>query len=207
MVDVEWGMKQLDQVYQSEDHMKLSLAAELAQMYGPERVRLEWNPESGIRVDIGLRREGVTIPIELKYKTNEAVVEDDLFDESFELKSHGAHPGNHYWILEDVSRIEEVVEEQGRYGYVVLLTNDSNYWTEPSTGETSYDEFRLHEGREVGGTLDWVGEPSDWMKRKNIDDPLHLRDEYHIEWSDYEYREDIALSNNERFRFLVIRIG
>jgi len=68
MVDVEWGMKQLGQVYQSEDHLKLSLAAELAQMYGNERVRLEWNPPTGHQVDIGVRREGVAVPIGLKYK-------------------------------------------------------------------------------------------------------------------------------------------
>lgn len=49
MVDIEWAVTELDQVYHSEDHFKLSLAAELAQMYGDERVRLEWNPGTQAR--------------------------------------------------------------------------------------------------------------------------------------------------------------
>lgn len=44
MVDIEWAISELDQIYHSEDHFKLSLAAELANMYGDDRVRLEWNP-------------------------------------------------------------------------------------------------------------------------------------------------------------------
>lgn len=34
MVDIGWATSQLDQVYHSEDHFKLSLAVELAKMYG-----------------------------------------------------------------------------------------------------------------------------------------------------------------------------
>jgi hypothetical protein len=206
MVDVEWGMKQLGLVYQSEDHLKLSLAAELAQMYGDERVRLEWNPPTGKQVDIGVRREGVTIPIELKYKTDEAIVDDELFGESFELKRHGAHPHNHYLILRDVTRIEKIVQQQGRYGYVVLLTNDSNYWTRPRTSsQTSYDAFRIHEGRTIEGTADWP-ETKDWMERNGIDEPLDFSGEYSMEWTDFEYRDEIRVSGSPQFRFVVFRV-
>lgn len=62
-------MKQLVRVYHAEDHSKLSPVAELAQMYGDERVQLEWNPATQPQVDIGIRREGVTIPVELEYKS------------------------------------------------------------------------------------------------------------------------------------------
>lgn len=206
MVDVEWGMKQLDLVYHSEDHLKMSLAAELALMYGDERVRLEWRPEPGVHVDIGVRREGVTIPIELKYKTDEAEVEDEVFGETFELSGQGAYPDAHYHIFQDVTRIEKLVQEQGRYGYVVLLTNDSNYWTEPTTSsQTSYDEFRIHEGQTVEGTLDWT-ETSDWMKRGGIAEPLELEGEYTMEWTDFTYRDDIRVSGSPRFRYLVLRV-
>jgi hypothetical protein len=57
MVDIEWAMKQLDQIYHSEDHFKLSLAAELTQMYD-DCVRLEWKPATQAQVDIAVRREG-----------------------------------------------------------------------------------------------------------------------------------------------------
>jgi hypothetical protein len=101
----------LDQVYHSEDHLKMALAAELSQMYGEKRVRLEWMPNSGMKVDIGVRREDVTIPIELKYKTDSTTVEDNAFNETFTLSRQGAHDRAHYLFSEDVRQVEEIVSE------------------------------------------------------------------------------------------------
>lgn len=206
MVDIEWAMGQLDQVYHSEDHFKLSLAAELAQMYGDERIRLEWNPATNAQVDIGVRREGVTVPIELKYKTDRATIEDSVFDESFELASQGAQSDAHYRIFQDVRRIEEIVAEQGRYGYFVLLTNDPNYWTPPSgSTEALHDAFRIHDGRTVEGTLEWR-EIRDWIENNGMAKPIDLSGRYRMEWSDYEYSDEISASNNPEFRHLVLRV-
>lgn len=204
MVDVEWGMKQLSQVYHSEDHLKMSLAAELSQMYGDERVRLEWKPETEAQVDIGVRREDVTIPIELKYKTDSATVHDNSFGETIKLSRQSAHDRAHYQLLRDVRRIEEIVDKQGRYGYVVLLTNDSNYWTEPNRSAL-YDEFRVHEGVTRGGTLQWP-EIKDWMVKSGEDEPIYLRDDYTVEWTDFAYRDDIEVSGSPEFRYLVFRV-
>ncbi|WP_255153069.1 hypothetical protein [Halorarius halobius] len=205
MVDVEWALSQLGQVFHSEDHLKLALGAELAQMYGNERVRLEWNPEPGVKVDIGVRRGDVTIPIELKYKTKHATVEDAFFEETFELKTQGAHDRAHYRFLRDIERVERIVDNQGRYGYVVLLTNDSNYWT-PSTEQALYDEFRIHEGREFGGKeLRWR-EQRDWMSKGGEEAPINLSGQYVAEWSDYEYREEINVLSNSKFRAVMLRV-
>lgn len=204
MVDVEWGMKQLHQVYHSEDHLKLALGAELAQMYGENLVRHEWKPSPDVTVDIGVRREDVTIPIELKYKTDAAEIEDSVFEETFELKRHGAHDANHYLLFRDVRRIEQIVEEQGRYGYVVLLTNDSNYWTVPS-GSALYDEFRVHEGEIREGKLQWP-EIKGWMKDDGLEEPIELAGEYMMEWTDFTYNDDIDASGSPEFRYLVIRV-
>jgi hypothetical protein len=206
MVDIEWAMKQLDQIYHSEDHFKLSLAAELAQMYGDERVRLEWNPAIQAQVDIGIRREGVTIPVELKYKTSAATVEDDVFDESFELASQGAQSDAHYRIFRDIERIENIVSKQGRYGYFVLLTNDSNYWSEPSqSAEALHDAFRIHEGRTVEGTLEWR-DIRGWIEDNGMAEPIELGGRYQMEWSDYSYRDEITVQENPEFRHLVVRV-
>jgi len=204
MVDVEWGMKRLEQIYHSEDHLKMALAAELSKMYGEKRVRLEWMPNSKMKVDIGVRREDVTIPIELKYKTDSTTVEDDTFDETFTLSRQGAHDRAHYRFFEDVRRVEKIVSQQGRYGYVVLLTNDSNYWTEPSQSAL-YDEFRIHEGVTRVGNLNW-SEIKPWMVSSGHDDSIDLNGKYRIEWTDFDYRDDISFSKNERFRYLVLRI-
>lgn len=204
MVDVEWGLKQLEQVYHSEDHLKMALAAELSQMYGDERVRLEWRPSTGVHVDIGVRREEVTIPIELKYKTDSAKIQDEAFGETYELSRQGAHDRAHYRLFKDVERIEQIVADQGRYGYVVLLTNDSNYWTEP-TGSALYDEFRVHEGVIRSGKLEWP-EIREWMKTGGHDEPIELSGEYTMEWTDFSYGGDIEVSGNPKFRYLVFRI-
>lgn len=205
MVDIAWAMKQLDQVYHSEDHFKLSLAAELAQMYGDERVRLEWNPATQAQVDIGLRREGVTIPIELKYKTKRATVEDNTFDESLELAAQGAQSDAHYRLFRDVRRIEEIIAEQGRYGYIVLLTNDPNYWSSPAhSADALHDAFRIHEGRTVEGTLAWR-DTREWIEDNGMAEPIELTGRYQMTWADYEYRDDIHVSDNPAFRHLVLR--
>ena len=96
----------------------------------------------------------MTIPIELKYETDSTTVEDNAFDETFTLSRQGAHDRTRYRFFEDVRQVEEIVSEQGRYGYIVLLTNDSNYWTKPPQSAL-YDEFRIHEGVTREGVLNW----------------------------------------------------
>jgi hypothetical protein len=36
--------------------------------------------------------------------------------------------------------------------------------------------------------------------------PLELNGEYRIGWTDFDYLDDISLSKNERFRYLVLRV-
>lgn len=207
MVDVDWALKQIGSIYHSERHFQLSLGAELSRMYGEERVRMEWEPIDGKRVDIGVRREDVTIPIELKYKTESATVDDQGFGETFSLSRQGARDQAHYRFLQDVQRIEEIVAEQGRYGYAILLTNDSNYWHH-SGYEALHDEMRVHEGAELSGSLHWTGETdSDWVKKEKWRDSIEFEGQYRAEWSDYDYRDDISVSDNHEFRYLIFRVG
>lgn len=81
MVDVDWELKQISSIYHSERHFQLSLGAELGRTYDEKRVRMEWEPLLGKKVDIGVRREDVTISIGLKNKTESATVEDAGFGE------------------------------------------------------------------------------------------------------------------------------
>jgi hypothetical protein len=206
MVDVDWAMKQLSSIYRSEKHFQVSLGAKLAQMYGEERVRLEWNPATGDKIDIGVRRENATIPIELKHKTHRATVEDSAFGETIDLSYHSAHDTAHYRLLEDVRRVERIVEEKGRYGYVIFLTNDSNYWTD-SGRDAIYDNMRVHEGSTLQGTVHWTNLDASWRKKDKWNDPIELSGVYQTEWSDYNYRDSISVSENPRFRYLIFRIG
>lgn len=207
MVDVDWALKQIGSIYHSERHFQLSLGAELGRMYDEKRVRMEWEPLDGKRVDIGVRRKDITIPIELKYKTESATVEDRGFGETFQLSRQGARDQAHYRFLQDIQRIEEIVAEQGRYGYAILLTNDANYWRH-SGQEALHDEMRVHEGVELKGSVHWSGETdSDWVEKEKWRHPIDLEGQYTAEWSDYDYRDDISVSNKSEFRYLVFRIG
>jgi hypothetical protein len=148
----------------------------------------------------------VTIPVELKYKTDSATVEDAAFDESFEFASQGAQSDAHYRVFRDIKRIENVVDEQGRYGYFVLLTNDSNYWSAPSQSSTAlHDAFRIHEGRSVEGTLEWR-DIRGWIADNGMADPIELRGRYQMVWADYSYRGEISVQDNPVFRHLVVRV-
>lgn len=99
---MDWVLKQISSIYNSERHFQLSLGAELGRIYGEKWVRMEWEPPPGKKVDIGTRREDVTIPIELKYKTESATVKDAGFGETFELSRQGARDQTHYRFLQDV---------------------------------------------------------------------------------------------------------
>lgn len=99
------------------------------------------------------------------------------------------------------------MSEQGRYGYAILLTNDSNYWSH--SGHTAlHDEMRVNEGAELSGSVHWTGETnSDWVEREKWHDPIELEGQYTAECSDYEYRGEISLKGNSEFRYLIFRIG
>lgn len=102
-------------------------------------------------------------------------------------------------------RIEEIVAEQGRYGYFVLLTNDSSYWTSPThTTDSLHDAFRIHEGRTVEGMLEWQ-EVRDWIRNNGMAEPIELEGRYQMEWTDYDYSESLDVSDNAEFRALTLR--
>jgi len=96
---VDRALKQISSIYHSERQFQLSLRAQLGWIYDEEQVRMEWEPLPRKKADIGVRREDVTIPIELKYKTESATVKDAGFGETFELSRQGARGQAHYRFL------------------------------------------------------------------------------------------------------------
>lgn len=201
MVDVGWAIQEMGSVFRSEDQLKLALGAELGRMYGSDRIRSEWEGLSDRSIDLGVRRGDVTIPIEIKYRTRKAEVEDSRFSETFTLRTHSALDFGCYGVLRDLERIEEIVEKQGKYGFVLFMTNDSAYW-EDSGQEANYDQFRLYENRSVHGSLDWERDPPN----SSVDQPLDIRGRYELEWRDYEYDPEIEVSSNDSFRYLLVKV-
>ena len=106
-------------------------------------------------VDILASVAGRKYAIELKYKTRtfEAVIDG----EEFSLSNHGAQDTGRHDVLKDLQRLEQMVATGAvDEGILIFLTNDLSYYTDPGKAKVTADQdFRLHEGRRVQGTLSW----------------------------------------------------
>ena len=141
-----------------------------------------------------LLRSPEKVGLELKYKTKAVVL--DINGEDFRLRNHSARDTGRYDFLKDLSRLEQWLE-QGRidYGFVVMLSNDCQYWTIPQNGYLNDREFRIHNST-VSGILSW-GERTSPNTMKSRKTPITLRNEYRLEWNDI---------HNSDFRYLLLKI-
>jgi hypothetical protein len=120
--------------------------------------------------------------------------------ESFDLLSQGAQDIRAYDCIKDISRVERFVYDRpGADGAVIVLTNDSNYWTPRSHGRiTNAHRFRIHEDATISGLRSWgphtgVGTP------KNRENPIMLMGAYTCHWRDYS----TLPGPRGRFRYLL----
>lgn len=93
-------------------------------------------------------------PIELKFKTKRDYCHGLAIQPQFQLKTHSAADINRYLVWKDVNRIE-LIKKQYNYGqgFVIMLTNDEQYWT-PASGPGVIDaSFRLHPKQHVQSIL------------------------------------------------------
>jgi hypothetical protein len=88
-------------------------------------------------------------------------------------------------------------------GYAILLTNAPLYWTRSYKTGMGDAEFRLHQGRELHGTLQW-GERSKAGTRRTREKPLRLAGSYSLQWEDYS--RATAEEKFATFRYLVVEI-
>jgi hypothetical protein len=81
-------------------------------------------------------------------------------------------------VVKDVARVERCLAAGvASSGWTVVLPNDSNYWR-PGTKSDPVDAmFRLHEGRQLEGTLAWSERAGSGTTRGR-EQPLVLADFY-----------------------------
>ena len=151
-------------------------------------------------VDIWLPVE--KIAIELKYVTRSLELENN--DESFALRNHGAHDLRRYDFLQDIQRLERMRSnpELCEAGCAVLLTNEPLYWNRPRRSDTVDSHFRIHEGREIFGELEWADNASEGTKRGR-DEPIPIEGFYRLCWQDF-YKFSMPVGE---FRFLAVSVG
>lgn len=87
-------------------------------------------------------------------------------------------------------------------GHAVLLTNDPSYWNPPRSRDTVDSDFRLHEGREISGELNWAAHTSEGTK-KGRESSIRIEGSYCLHWQDYS---DIPGDPGDRFRFLAVSV-
>jgi hypothetical protein len=189
-------------VFHSEADFQLALAWEIQLTRPDAQIRLEKRVANNPRIELDLLVviDRHRMALELKYPKEKLDVEVD--GERFAL-STGAPDVERYDAWRDVVRLErlcseEIVDE----GCALVLTNSPAFWL-PSTrpGVTGYDAFRIHDGREVTGTLDW-GPTAGAGTRAGRTEPLALRGDYRLAWRLYS-----RVGTSAEQRYLAIMVG
>lgn len=144
-------LKKKRKYFSSEADFQLALAMQIERLYGDSSVICEYVPEykseveklsSHIHIDILFCKEN--IPIELKYRTKKADLEDIHY--KIALSNQGAHDEGSYGFWRDVSRIGEyITKTDAPKGFAVFLTNDGWYGNpDYSNCKVKYEEFDLN---------------------------------------------------------------
>lgn len=169
-------------VFPSEADFQLALAWEIQLGRPDAQIRLEKRVADNPRIvlDLLVALGDHRVALELKYPKRYIDVEVD--GERFVLPT-GASDVERYDIWRDVSRLERLCDEETiDEGCALVLTNAPAFWSPPTRPTpTGYDAFRVHEGREVSGALDW-GPSAGAGTRAGRSEPLTLRGKCRLGW-------------------------
>ena len=191
-------------VFHSEADFQHAFAWELHQRLPAASIRLELpTPHLGKQryLDVWVSHESRILAIELKYKTRALSVR--IGNEQFSLKDQGGQDDGRYDFIKDIRRLEQFLSgRRGGAGYAILLTNDSAYWTPPSGRRTLGADFRLHQGRNLHGTLSWRAgaAPGTILGRE---EPIELHGKYAVHWESYS---QLSSRSYGRFRYLAVKV-
>lgn len=204
--DIKETMERLSKVrpvFHAESDFQHALAWQLCKENKGAEARLETKPleEKNLFLDILIKFKNKNMAIECKYLTRE--FSTSFRGEHFLLRNQRAQNQRRYDVMKDIARIEYFVKAKTVHtGLVVVLTNDSQYWTPKRKSNPSDKEFRLTEGRKVTGELTW-GMDASAGTTKGRESPIELENEYELSWSDYSFL-DGSIGGN--FRYLPIWI-
>jgi hypothetical protein len=189
-------------VFWSEADFQHELAIEISKTFPDASVRLEWPlPGEGIRaLDLLVSAKDATTAVELKYMTRK--IDCEVQGEFFSLRNQSAQDVRRYDVLKDVARLEEFCRKRPQArGYVVVVTNDSLYWTGPSD-HTNCSAFSLRNERTASGRLEWLPQTGQGTM-KNREAPIELVGAYTFQWCDYSNVE----VQHGRFRYALIEVA
>ncbi|WP_256225791.1 hypothetical protein [Streptomyces sp. PAN_FS17] len=136
--------------------------------------------------------------IEFKYFTRRWTGTAGTPPEDYALKGHAATDLARLHFVRDIARLERFCRRTDQNGLAIMLTNDPALWTVPGPGrgQTRDREFRIHQGRELTGTLLWAGgtyEPN----------TCTLRGTYGLDWEPYSELEGVG----GEFRYVAVHVS
>jgi hypothetical protein len=156
-----------------------------------------------IALDILMHLGGHRYAFELKYLKR--ALEIVLDSEPFKLAT-GAPDVEHYDILKDIARLERLVHcDVADAGCAIVLTNVDDFWKPRGVGAraTGFDAFRLYEGRELTGQLEW-GPSAGAGTRRGREAPIVLRGTHTTQWQPYA---SLGSGRAHELRHLAVLVG
>ncbi|NLJ35946.1 MAG: hypothetical protein GX358_06940 [candidate division WS1 bacterium] len=210
MIDVPGIMVELAQsrpIFHSEADFQHALAWSIREAVPGCNVRLE-KPftVNGNRIyaDIWVSGPDGQELIEVKYKTRQLTA--NLGDEDYLLKEQSAQNQGRCDVCKDIWRVEQFCSSVvGGRGWVLLLTNDSAYWSPPASAtpvDAADAAFRLHEENTIGGVLSWGSNASAGTTEGRAT-PIELAGSYLLRWQPFS---QLDMAGYSEFRFLAIRV-
>ncbi|WP_455357093.1 hypothetical protein [Streptomyces sp. SYSU K217416] len=139
--------------------------------HGFARALWEVAPDVRSRLEMPVRRPGRAeyldllclgpagrTAIEFKYVTRRWSGAAGTPAEEYDLRNHGAPDVARRDFVRDVARLERFCDREDQNGLALLVTNEAYLWRPqpPGRARTRDDDFRIHDGRTLSGTLLWA---------------------------------------------------
>ena len=191
-------------VFHNERDFQFALAWKIKEIYPNYSIRLEYcfpemQENKRSYVDLVVSDDSNCILFELKYKTIKAEITDTNTNEKYLLQNHGARDLGCYYVLNDLSRIEKQVLDEGQINgrkiiaaYSILITNDERYKTGFRAGSLcenyGFNRKRFCANKEIKFNTKEKAKEETCVK--NLKEISLLRD-YDVNWETYS---DLGLS-------------
>lgn len=190
-------------LFHSEADFQLALAWTIQRRHPTARIRLEQRLLRApvVALDILVRLDHEAYALELKYVKSRLSVA--VAEEQFQLAA-GAPDVERYDVLKDVVRLERLVGDGVvQAGCALVLTNSRTFWTGSTHDRpTGYDSFRIHDGAELRGRLEW-GATAGAGTRRAREQAIELRRSYPCRWRRYS-RVDGSPAGELRYLSLLV---
>ena len=196
------SLRQKRPIFHSEADFQFALAWEIKLLFDDAEIRLEVPSGTSAkgRVDIVVRHQGATFPIELKYlKKKQSFL---VNDEHFNLVD-GVHDIDMHDCIKDIARLETFQTQMDGFsaGYAVWLTNDAAYWN-PKYDTTYYSDFHAPQAAVKTGTMSYQA-GSKVSSHPQYGHPITLKGSYTVNWVDYS---DHGVKNG-LFRYALFEVN